>query len=109
MSLHSQDNQPPDPKVREEDRREPCVKLKDEAQGSAFARARGYMPKSRAGRMVVGVALVIGGIFGFLPIVGFWMLPLGLLVLSVDFPTIRRFRRRCQVRLMRWWKKRTGR
>ncbi|MEO0548199.1 MAG: hypothetical protein AAF035_14820 [Pseudomonadota bacterium] len=64
------------------------------------------MPKSRAGRMVVGAALVIGGIFGFLPIVGFWMLPLGLLVLSVDFPTIRRIRRRWQVRLVRWWKER---
>ncbi|MDH3474825.1 MAG: hypothetical protein OEM59_14165 [Rhodospirillales bacterium] len=33
--------------------------------------------------MSVGILLVVGGIFGFLPILGFWMIPLGLLVIFV--------------------------
>ncbi len=69
-------------------------------------RAQKMMPASRLGRLVVGVLLVIGGILGFLPVVGFWMIPLGLIVLSVDFPFIRRRRRRLEVRLGRWWHKR---
>ena len=31
-----------------------------------------------------------GGVFSFLPVLGLWMLPLGLLVLAVDIPPLRR-------------------
>ena len=48
------------------------------------------MPATRPGRIALGSALVIGGALGFLPVVGFWMLPLGLLVLAQDVPRIRR-------------------
>ncbi len=61
------------------------------------------MPASRLGRIVVGTLLVIGGILGFLPVLGFWMIPLGLMVLSVDFPFVRRFRRKMETRIGRWW------
>jgi hypothetical protein len=57
-------------------------------------------------RMVIGAALVILGIFGFLPILGFWMIPLGLVILSVDMPAIRRLRRKGTVRLGSWLKTR---
>ncbi|MGB5952709.1 MAG: hypothetical protein WBG57_09400 [Ornithinimicrobium sp.] len=67
------------------------------------------MPATRAGRLIVGILLIAGGILGFLPILGFWMVPLGLFVLSVDFPVIRRFRRRMTVRFLRWWHKLRGR
>ncbi len=67
------------------------------------------MPASRLGRIVVGIMLIIGGILGFLPVLGFWMVPLGLLVLSVDFPAVRRFRRNQEVRLGRWWQRRKAR
>lgn len=67
------------------------------------------MPASRIGRLVVGILCVIGGVLGFLPVLGFWMIPLGLLILSVDFPLIRRFRRNQEVRLGRWWKARQER
>jgi hypothetical protein len=60
------------------------------------------LPRSRVARLVIGIALVIGGIVGFLPILGFWMIPLGLLVLSVDLPVVRRWRRELGVRLGRW-------
>jgi hypothetical protein len=53
-------------------------------------------------RLVLGVILIFGGFLGFLPILGFWMLPLGLIVLSVDFPLIRRWRRALTVRLGLW-------
>ena len=60
------------------------------------------VPKSRTGRIVTGTALVGGGFFGFLPVLGFWMLPLGLIILSHDLPAVRRRRRRVSV----WWSRR---
>ncbi len=53
-------------------------------------------------RLILGLILIFGGFLGFLPILGFWMLPLGLIVLSVDFPLIRRWRRALTVRLGLW-------
>ncbi len=41
-------------------------------------------------RFAVGILLLIGGVLGALPILGFWMVPLGLLVLSWDFRWARR-------------------
>lgn len=43
-------------------------------------------PRRRWMRVPVGVALIAGGIFGFMPLVGFWMIPLGLALLALDFP-----------------------
>jgi hypothetical protein len=63
------------------------------------------MPRSRLMRIILGCLLVILGCFGFLPILGFWMIPLGLLILSYEFAAIRRWRRRTAV----WWAYRNGR
>ena len=52
-------------------------------------------------RITTGSALVVGGVFGFLPVLGFWMAPLGLVVLSRDIHRVRRIRRRLQVRWLR--------
>lgn len=41
-------------------------------------------------RVPLGILLCLGGVLGFLPILGFWMLPLGLGVLAVDWPPARR-------------------
>ena len=60
------------------------------------------LPKSRILRVGLGVALIVGGLLGFLPVLGFWMLPLGLAVLSVDIPWVRRRRRRIAI----WWGRR---
>ena len=63
-------------------------------------------------RKVVGVLLVIGGIFGFLPVLGYWMLPLGLALLAVDWALARRAHRRLSVgwgRLGQWWRARFSR
>src|SRR5690242_19586468 len=37
-------------------------------------------------RIPLALLLILGGIFSFLPVLGLWMLPLGLLVLAVDIP-----------------------
>ena len=81
------------------------------AQGKAEARRISVMgrefamPRSRRLRIAIGVALVILGMFGFLPVLGFWMIPLGILVLSYEFATVRRWRRRFEL----WWAERRGR
>src|SRR5262245_27474363 len=56
------------------------------------------LPASRFARLALGLVLIAGGLLGFLPILGFWMIPLGLLVLSFDLPQVRRWRRRFLVR-----------
>lgn len=33
-------------------------------------------------RWVLGILLIVGGVFGFLPVLGFWMIPLGILFLA---------------------------
>ncbi len=45
-------------------------------------------------RIVVGILLIIGGIFGFLPVLGFWMIPLGAMVAAMDIELYRRWKRR---------------
>jgi hypothetical protein len=64
-----------------------------------FASRELHLPQSRTIRVGLGILLVAGGLVGFLPVLGFWMIPLGLLVLSVDIPIVRRWRRR----LALWW------
>ncbi len=57
------------------------------------------LPRNRYVRLALGWLLVCGGILGFLPVLGFWMVPLGLYVLSQDSPRVRRWRRQ----LTSWW------
>ncbi|MDF1709232.1 MAG: hypothetical protein V7698_14110 [Paracoccaceae bacterium] len=35
-------------------------------------------------RLVAGLLLILGGVLGFLPVLGFWMIPLGLGVAALD-------------------------
>jgi len=71
------------------------VKLKDRIR----------TPKTKWQRSLLGWALIVGGILGFLPVLGFWMIPLGITVLAVDSPFFRRLRRRAEI----WWgRKRQG-
>lgn len=42
-------------------------------------------------RVILGVVFVfVGAVFGFLPILGYWMVPLGLALLGLSFPWTRR-------------------
>ena len=62
------------------------------------------VPRSKAGRTALGSVLIAGGAFWWLPLLGLWMVPAGLVVLSVDSPRVRRFRRRNEVNTLRWWR-----
>ena len=57
--------------------------------------SRGFLdwvrkPHMHLVRIPLAILLLLGGVFSFLPILGLWMLPLGLLVLAVDIPPLRR-------------------
>ena len=55
-------------------------------------RIRRHVPRGL--RIILGLLLIIGGLFGFLPILGFWMIPLGVMVAAMDAELYRRWRRR---------------
>ncbi len=45
-------------------------------------------------RIPIGTLLMVGGVFAILPVLGLWMLPIGLLLLAQDIPFLRRPTRR---------------
>ncbi|MEM1435084.1 MAG: hypothetical protein AAGG11_13580 [Pseudomonadota bacterium] len=40
-------------------------------------------------RSILGLLFCVGGVFGFLPVLGFWMFPLGLCLIGLDVPFMR--------------------
>ena len=54
-------------------------------------------------RVPLGVLLVLGGLLGFLPVLGFWMVPLGLVLLALDVALLRRPTARVLVGGERLW------
>ncbi|MCC7322049.1 MAG: tryptophan synthase subunit beta [Rubellimicrobium sp.] len=68
--------------------------------------------RARLVRLPLAFLLILGGVVSFLPVLGFWMLPLGVLLLALDLPVLRgpvthvtiRLRRR----LGRWLHRRGG-
>ena len=46
-------------------------------------------PQAKLVRIPTAGLLIVGGVFSFLPVLGIWMLPLGLLLLAVDMPSLR--------------------
>jgi hypothetical protein len=47
-------------------------------------------PSSRYVRIPLAILLILGGIFSFLPVLGLWMLPLGLLLFAQDVPFLQK-------------------
>ncbi|MCO8146043.1 hypothetical protein NHN26_12520 [Rhodovulum tesquicola] len=45
-------------------------------------------------RSLVGILFLLGGLVGFLPVVGFWMIPLGLVLIWFDIAALMRGLRR---------------
>jgi hypothetical protein len=52
----------------------------------------------RGVRSVLGILCMIGGVAGFLPVLGFWMIPVGLALIALDIPPLR-------LRLLAWIKR----
>jgi len=53
-------------------------------------------------RIGLGALLILGGVFSILPVLGIWMMPLGLAILAIDVPMARRMQRRLTVWLGHW-------
>jgi hypothetical protein len=73
--------------TREPDFDEEMDRLQDHMPdwaGRNFDRLR--HPKAVWVRVPAGIALTGGGVLGFLPVLGFWMLPIGLALLAYDVP-----------------------
>lgn len=68
---------------------------------------RGYVWLSAPGRVWVraplAVLLMCGGVLGFLPVLGFWMVPVGAVLLSQDVPILRGPTMRGLGAVQRWW------
>lgn len=71
-------------------------------------RARGWIVV----RVPIALIFTLGGVLSFLPILGLWMLPVGLMLLAVDLPFLRgplaamivRWRRRLSI-WQRWFRR----
>jgi len=55
-------------------------------------------PSSRLVRIPLAILLIFGGIFSFLPVLGLWMLPLGLVLFAQDLP----FLEKPMARMLGW-------
>ncbi|GLQ17514.1 hypothetical protein [Maritalea porphyrae] len=59
-------------------------------------------PYARLVRIPLGILFVIGGTLSILPLLGIWMLPLGLLLLAIDLPLLRGPVANSIIRIRRW-------
>lgn len=73
-------------------------------------------PKARWIRWPLGLLLIAGGVFGFLPVLGFEFIPLGLLLIAQDVPFLRKpvgvatiWLERQWVALRKWWERKRNR
>ena len=65
-------------------------------------------PEARWVRIPTSAVLIVGGLLGFLPILGFWMIPLGAVLLAEDIPMLRRPTMRALGAVQGWWDRRRG-
>jgi hypothetical protein len=73
-------------------------------------------PQARAVRLPLGVLCILGSFLWFLPVLGLWFLPLGLLLIAQDVRFLRRPVGRMTLylldrwtRVRRWWSQRRSR
>jgi len=75
--------------------------------------ARGFhalrQPGRRWVRLPLGVLCIGGGFLWFLPVLGFWMLPVGVILLAEDVPGLKRPAMRALGAVQAWWDRRRRR
>lgn len=66
-------------------------RLETEMPGS-FGRVLRWLrhPASRLVRLPAGLLFILGGFLWFLPVLGLWMLPLGLMLIAYDVPFLQK-------------------
>ncbi len=83
---------------------EPAAK-QNRGHQSLIARFRNGAPAYV--RIPVGFLFILGGVFSFLPVLGLWMLPVGLAILAPSFPFAAKLRRKLlalAAKLRRSWR-----
>ncbi|MBM1169877.1 hypothetical protein [Microvirga arabica] len=72
--------------------RQAFLHLENEVPGGVARQVRNLRhPNARWVRLPVGVLFVLGGLVApLVPVLGVWMIPLGLLLLAYDVPILRR-------------------
>jgi hypothetical protein len=91
----NRDAQPDDPRLAQL-----IARLPDRLQATIGWLRR---PSSRWARIAAAVLLICGGLLSILPVLGLWMLPLGLALLADDAPPLRRARGRVLDWIERRW------
>ena len=64
------------------------------------------VPGHPVSRTILGIVLICLGLLGFLPVLGYWMIPVGLAILAIDFPVARRLHRRLTIKFGYWLQRR---
>ena len=104
----------PEPSRREDlgagmaDRRRRRLDRQLRALALRFPALRGIIGATSAGpailvRAPLALLFLAGGFLGFLPVLGFWMIPLGLLILAIDLPLLRPAVTAVMIRARRRW------
>jgi hypothetical protein len=62
-------------------------------------------PQARLVRVPLGMLCIVGSFFWFLPVLGLWFLPFGLLLIAQDVPFLRRPVGRMTLYLLDRWKR----
>src|SRR5689334_14114261 len=73
------------------------------SMGSAISWMR--KPQARLVRLPLGILCIVGSFFWFLPVLGLWFLPLGLLLIAQDVPFLRRPVGRMTLYFVERWKR----
>lgn len=96
--------------VRKQELRKAFKRLDSELPPKLAATMRWLRhPDSRWVRIPAGLLLTLGGCLSILPVLGLWMLPLGLLLLAMDAPFLQAAMARFVGRILDfldWWRSR---
>ena len=92
---------------RSEDKLEEAFDAIERAAPDSLARAIRWMrrPQARIVRLPLGLLCIVGSFFWFLPVLGLWFLPLGLLLIAQDVRFLRRPVGRMTLYLLERWKR----
>jgi hypothetical protein len=91
---------------RKDDKLEEAFDELEREAPNSLARAIRWMrtPQARIVRWPLGILCIVGSFLWFLPVLGLWFLPLGLLLIAQDVPLLRRPVGRMTLYLLDRWK-----
>lgn len=87
---------------------EQARKLEARLPRFASAALRWAIDSSPFVRWPIALLFIAGGLVGFLPILGFWMIPLGLIVIARDVPILQSPLARLFAWILRKWPQKNG-